>query len=138
MEADVQEHRCEYHIQRDVGGRAEVTGERSPAGEFFKNGREGFLQAKASLKSYCLGAETLQMHPQHWLYLSALLWFSQREMHNPGTKGAHIVFPFLSGNFPQMDNERKDCLTVSAPSLMWAVNICLSASRHLLHLFFCN
>lgn len=98
------------------GGRAEVTGERSPMGEFFKNSREGFLRAEASLQSYCLGAETLQMHPQHCLYLSVLIWFSRREMHHPGTKRAHIVFPFLSDNFPQMDNEHTDYLAVSAPA----------------------
>lgn len=47
---------------------------------------------------------------------SVLIWFSRREMHHPGTKRAHIVFPFLSDNFPQMDNEHTDYLAVSAPA----------------------
>lgn len=53
------------------------------------------------------------MHPQHCLYLSVLIWFSHREMHHPGTKPLRIVFPLLSGDFPQMNNIHKDYLAVS-------------------------
>lgn len=56
MEADVQEHRCEYHKQQDVENEPKTQAKDLLQGGFFKNSREGFLPAEASLQSYCLGA----------------------------------------------------------------------------------
>lgn len=114
MEADVQKHRCEYHIQRDVEDKQKSQVKDLPQGGSSRTAVTGFLWAEASLQNYCLGAEMLQMHPQHCLNLSVLIWFSQREMHHPGAKGAPILFS--SGNFPQMDNECNDYLAISPPA----------------------